>query len=68
MPQGYPALTFADNGGRHPMVPHSPPGSYRSPCRLFSKHVTARIGVSLKDTTVWTLTTFKGEGVRFGSP
>ena len=40
--QGQPALTFVENGGRHPRVPHAPPGSYRSPCRLLSKHMAAR--------------------------
>jgi hypothetical protein len=36
------ALTFADNRGRHPKVPHSPPGAYRSSWRLLSKHLAAR--------------------------
>jgi hypothetical protein len=48
-----PTLTFADNGGRHPRVPHAPPGSYHSPCRLFSRPMAARTpGVSLKDTAM----------------
>jgi hypothetical protein len=53
MPQSQAALTFADNGGRHPRVPHAPPGSYHSPCRLFSRPMAARTpGVSLKDTAM----------------
>jgi hypothetical protein len=47
-----PALTFADNGGPSGGVPHSPPGVYRSPCGLLSKHMAARIRVHLKDTTM----------------
>jgi hypothetical protein len=47
-----PALTFADNGGRHQRVPHSPPGVYHFPCGLLSKHMAARIRVRLKDTTM----------------
>jgi hypothetical protein len=39
--QGQPALTFVENGGRHPRVPHAPPGSYPSPSRLLSKHMAA---------------------------
>jgi len=66
--QGQPELTFVENGGLHPMVPHAPPGSYRFPSRLLSSRMAARIRVSLEDTTVWTFTAFKGEGVRFGSP
>lgn len=31
MEQGQRRLTFVENGGRHPRVPHTPPGSYRSP-------------------------------------
>jgi hypothetical protein len=47
-------------------IPYSPPGAYRSPSRFSSKHMAVGIRMSLKDTTVWTFTTFKGEGVRFG--
>jgi hypothetical protein len=36
--QGQPALSFVDNGGRHPRVPRSPPSSYRSPSKLLSNH------------------------------
>src|SRR5215218_7340481 len=54
-------------GGRHPRVPHAPPGSYRSPSRLLSKHIAACPLVQALKTPRWTLTTFKGEGVRFGS-
>src|SRR5215212_2524364 len=39
MPQGQPALTFVDSGGRHPTPsPNSPPGSYHFPSRLLSNH------------------------------
>src|SRR5215211_8596073 len=54
-------------GGRHPRVPHAPPGSYRSPSRLLSKHIAACPLVQALKTPRWTLTTYKGEGVRFGS-
>jgi hypothetical protein len=47
-----PTLTLAHNGGRHPRVPHAPPGAYRSPSRLWSKHMAAGIRMSLKDTTM----------------
>lgn len=40
MPQCQPALTFVDNGGRHPRVPRSPPCSYHLPSRLISNHKT----------------------------
>jgi hypothetical protein len=40
MPQGQPALSFVDNGGRHPRVPRSPPGSYHFPSRPLSNHKT----------------------------
>jgi hypothetical protein len=38
MPPGQSALAFVDDGGRHPTVPHSPPGSYNSPSRLLANH------------------------------
>src|SRR5215207_1093155 len=37
MPQGPPAPTFVDNGGRHRRVPHSPPGCYQSTFPLRTK-------------------------------
>src|SRR5215212_4559363 len=37
MPQGRPAPTFVDNGGRHPRVPRSPPGFHHSPSTLLSQ-------------------------------
>jgi hypothetical protein len=37
MPRGQPALTFVDNGGRHPRVPRSPPGFHHSSSRLLSQ-------------------------------
>ena len=40
MPPGQSALAFVDDGGRHPTVPHSPPGSYNSPSRLLANHKT----------------------------
>jgi hypothetical protein len=40
MPQCQPALTFVENGGRHPRVPRSPPGSYQFPSKLLSNHKT----------------------------
>jgi hypothetical protein len=47
------------------MVPHTPPGSYRSSSRLLSKHMAACTRGQAIKTLRWTLTTFKGEGVSF---
>ena len=40
MPQGQPALTFVDSGGRHPRVPQIPSRLLSFPSRFFSKHKT----------------------------
>ena len=67
MAQGQRRLSFVENGGCHPRVPHTPPGSYRSPSGLWSKLMAARTREQALKTLQWILTTFKGEGVRFGS-
>ena len=58
--QGHPAPTFVDNGGRHPRVPRSPPGFYRSPSTLLSqapyvKNLSFCVRASATRTIIWLL-------------